>query len=88
MSSEKKYLNSDFENFFEKSRILILDKRNFESIPYHWNSWGLKSGGEVFSTAKGKKKYGHRYKNLKYTWFTDKEKLRYHKERNKNYGKS
>ena len=66
----------------------ILDKRNFESIPYHWNSWGLKSGGEVFSTAKGKKKYGHRYKNLKYTWFTDKEKLRYHKERNKNYGKS
>tara|TARA_B100001057_G_scaffold111625_2_gene109750 strand:- start:595 stop:1443 length:849 start_codon:yes stop_codon:yes gene_type:complete len=66
----------------------ILDTRNFESIPYHWNSWGLKSGGEVFSTAKGKKKYGHRYKNLKYTWFTDKEKLRYHKERNKNYGKS
>jgi len=66
----------------------ILDKRNFESIPYHWNSWGLKSAGEIFSTAKGTKKYGHRYKTLKYTWFTDKEKLRWHKERNKNYGKS
>jgi hypothetical protein len=49
------------------------------SIPYKWNSWGLKSGGEIFSTAKGTKKYGFRYKSLKYAWFNDKDKLQFHK---------
>lgn len=57
----------------------LLDAREFISIPYKWNSWGLKSGGEIFSTAKGNKKYGFRYKALKYAWFDDKDKLKFHK---------
>ena len=57
----------------------LLDAREFVSIPYKWNSWGLKSGGEIFSTAKGTKKYGFRYKSLKYAWFNDKDKLQFHK---------
>jgi hypothetical protein len=57
----------------------LLDAREFVSIPYKWNSWGLKSGGEIFSTAKGNKKYGFRYKALKYAWFDDKDKLKFHK---------
>ena len=65
----------------------LLDMRKFESIPYRWNSWGLKSGGEIFSTAKGTKKYGFRYKALKYAWYEDKEKLEYHKKRAKKHGK-
>jgi hypothetical protein len=65
----------------------LLDAREFVSIPYKWNSWGLKSGGELFSTAKGTKKYGVRYKSLKYAWYEDKEKLEYHKKRAKKHGK-
>jgi len=65
----------------------LLDSREFDSIPYKWNSWGLKSGGEIFSTAKGTKKYGFRYKTLKYAWYNDQEKLDYHKKRAKENGK-
>jgi len=65
----------------------LLDEREFDSIPYKWNSWGLKSGGEIFSTAKGTKKYGFRYKALKYAWFNDKEKLKFHKDKAKDHGK-
>jgi len=61
----------------------LLDAREFISIPYKWNSWGLKSGGEIFSTAKGTKKYGFRYKALKYAWYNDQEKLEYHKQKTK-----
>jgi len=84
----KKELSSSMIEAFKKpiywfvdQHILkgLLDARQFESIPYKWNSWGLKSGGEIFSTAKGTKKYGFRYKALKYAWFSDKEKLRFHK---------
>jgi hypothetical protein len=64
------------------------DGTPINEIPYAWNSWGLKSGGEIFSTAKGTKKYGTRYKNLKYNWFTDKQKLKFHKDRRKKHGKS
>lgn len=66
----------------------LLDVRKFDSIPYRWNSWGLKSGGEIFSTAKGTKKYGFRYKALKYAWYDDQSKLEYHKKRAKKHGKS
>jgi len=65
----------------------LLDAREFVSIPYKWNSWGLKSGGELFSTAKGTKKYGFRYKSLKYAWFNDKDKLQFHKNKAKEHGK-
>ena len=64
------------------------DGTPMEEIPYAWNSWGLKSGGEIFSTAKGTKKYGTRYKNLKYNWYTDKQKLKFHKDRRKQVDKS
>ena len=64
------------------------DGSPIHEIPYGWNSWGLKSGGEIFSTAKGTKKYGTRYKNLKYNWFTDKQKLKFHKDKRKKHGKS
>lgn len=65
----------------------LLDAREFDSIPYKWNSWGLKSGGEIFSTAKGTKKYGFRYKALKYAWYNNEEKLQYHKKKAKEHGK-
>lgn len=65
----------------------LLDAREFDSIPYKWNSWGLKSGGEIFSTAKGTKKYGFRYKALKYAWYNNEEKLQYHKNKAKEHGK-
>lgn len=65
----------------------LLDARKFDSIPYKWNSWGLKSGGEIFSTAKGTKKYGFRYKALKYAWYNDKEKLQFHKNKAEEHGK-
>jgi len=65
----------------------LLDARQFVSIPYKWNSWGLKSGGELFSTAKGTKKYGFRYKSLKYAWFDDNDKLKFHKNKEKLHGK-
>jgi len=93
----KKELSSSMIEAFKKpiywfvdQHILkeLLDAREFVSIPYKWNSWGLKSGGEIFSTAKGTKKYGFRYKSLKYAWFKDKEKLKFHKEMAKKHDKS
>ena len=93
----KKELSSSMIEAFKKpiywfvdQHILkeLLDAREFVSIPYKWNSWGLKSAGEIFSTAKGTKKYGFRYKSLKYAWFKDKEKLKFHKEMAKKHDKS
>jgi hypothetical protein len=50
------------------------------SIPYKWNSWGLKSGGELFSTAKGTiRNMALDIKALKYAWFDDNDKLKFHK---------
>lgn len=89
----KKLLSTSMIGAFKKSiywfvdqHVLknILDQLTFDSIPYKWNSWGLKSEGEIFSTAKGTKKYGFRYKSLKYAWFTDKEKLQFHKDKTTN----
>ena len=47
-----------------------------------------KSSEKILRTAKGTKKYGTRYKNLKYNWFTDKQKLKFHKDKRKKHGKS
>jgi len=93
----KKELSSSMIDAFKKpiywfvdQHILkeLLDAREFVSIPYKWNSWGLKSDGEIFSTAKGTKKYGFRYKALKYAWFKDKDKLKFHKDMAKKHDKS
>ena len=45
-------------------------KKEYNKIPYKWNSWGLKRD-DVFSTGKGGKKNDKRYKSAQLPWLPE-----------------